>query len=380
VIEDQIGNNRPQGVACDIGAYEYELPMEVIYDDNTSQIVYTNSLTASLATQQWRRDVLLGIHVSAKAGNYSTFTFFGDRLTLRYLRGTAYGKIDVYIDGVRRNKINQKGKLLKMEWSIDGLGSSLHTVKIIHTGGKQTNLDSIIVRQAAAAITQSDGNIEETNLNVSYNGYWTQSGTFILSQVTRNLATVRFTGTRIGVAFTLGNAYGTLEAVIDGGTRIKINQKGKAGQAVWFSPVLNAGQHTLVLKHAKGKAINIDKFIVFGSPQVAGSGTILGNESDQINYSGLWSFNGTQSISLAPKNLATLRFTGSKLTLNFLKGRPYGVMDVLVDGILLKKIDQRKSTTQLTYAIQGLTTGTHELTIKHTAGKTINLTSIDIAP
>jgi len=375
--KDQRDLTRPQGPACDIGAYEYPVDMEVIYDDIASEITFTNA--SSLPKYQWYRDEAKGIHISPYLKNSATFKFYGDRLAVRFWTGSTYGTMDIVVDGVRRVRLNQKGKTAQQEWSISNLGSSMHTLTLIHIKGKMVNLDSITVRQTAPVI--SLGKVPPTDVKIAYSGVWSNDGIRTNSLLAKGTANITFTGNRLSLVYWTGSRYGIMEVYVDGMRQVRIDQKGRSAQQTWNISGLSDGEHTLTLKHLKGAMVNLSGITIQETPVPVSSGLVIAaNDTNKIAFNSYWVLGTDLAISQLPKGTATLQFTGTGATINFLKGSKYGTMEVFVDGVKKAKIDQRRKATLPTLEISGLAAGEHTLLIKHTAGRTINFNTIEIKP
>ena len=113
----------------------------------------------------------------------------------------------------------------------------------------------------------------------AYSGNWLNansvkaySGSFKLSKVVGNSATVSFAGTQFKVYYTKYIQYGNLELYLDGSLTPldTINQVGStayAFQQVYVSPVFADGIHTLQLKHGT-KYVTIDAIEFIGAPDL----------------------------------------------------------------------------------------------------------------
>jgi hypothetical protein len=97
---------------------------------------------------------------------------------------------------------------------------------------------------------------------------------------------------------------------------------------------LSDGEHTLTLKHLKGAMVNLSSITIQETPAAVSTGLIISaNDTNKIAFNSYWVLGTDLAISQLPKSTATLQFTGTGATINFLKGSKYGIMEVFVDGV-----------------------------------------------
>lgn len=89
---------------------------------------------------------------TAQRNSEVKFTFTGEDFTILYTAGQFYGKVDVYIDGVKVDSFSQKAKrvLYKQTWEYQGtLPNGQHELRLVFTGPKNTlaSIDGVIVYQ-----------------------------------------------------------------------------------------------------------------------------------------------------------------------------------------------------------------------------------------
>lgn len=105
---------------------------------------------------------------------------------------------------------------------------------------------------------------QNSSSRVYYLGSWTQDSYRNLSYTKDDVASLTFTGTRIQLHYYNRVNAGKLTVMIDGKTVKTISQSGKYDLSkVWTSSKLKAGMHTITVKNASGKQVNIDSFEVF---------------------------------------------------------------------------------------------------------------------
>ena len=142
------------------------------------------------------------------------------------------------------------------------------------------NLSDLSNSPSAVAYTPPPvgaGIYQEDDANIAYTGNWTSwshasaSGGAIryINQPDAS-ATLTFTGRQVSLIFTRYTSRGEIEITIDGGTPVPLNQYGAtlSFQNRWDSPALDAGTHTIRLRHPGGtKYIDIDAIEVRAEPQ-----------------------------------------------------------------------------------------------------------------
>jgi hypothetical protein len=101
-------------------------------------------------------------------------------------------------------------------------------------------------------------------------------------------------------------------------------------------------------------------------------------------YTGNWqytknirgAYSSTLSTSYSIGDSITLSFEGERLTLLYTKIKNGGVIEVKIDDNLVTTINQStrsKKLYQQQWSIAGLSSGIHNLTLKHISGKTVNI-------
>jgi hypothetical protein len=119
---------------------------------------------------------------------------------------------------------------------------------------------------AAAANTYDD-----TDSRLSYNGNWvSQTGvsgayqdTLHISSAVGNSVTFSFTGTEFHLFYQAGPSLGTITITIDSFGEPPISQAQSTTQIrEWMSDTLSSGNHIVVIAHAGGGSINIDRFFI----------------------------------------------------------------------------------------------------------------------
>ena len=115
------------------------------YDNRDARILYTNWVVTAQASAY-----LSSFHLSSLAGRTATFVFNGSDFSLIYARNTAFGNLEVWVDGVLMGVINQNGasaaqQVWKYSDSFGPLTAGQHTVVFRHASGSRVNVDAIEV-------------------------------------------------------------------------------------------------------------------------------------------------------------------------------------------------------------------------------------------
>ena len=120
-------------------------PKSKIYNDTDQAWTYKGHWS----TDRVHRALKDQIHTSHEVGDYATISIEGSRFTLVYSKDSSYGKLDIYVDGLKKQTITQnKGKpAYQQEWTSPELGSGTHLLKFVHATGKHVNIDAIKVRE-----------------------------------------------------------------------------------------------------------------------------------------------------------------------------------------------------------------------------------------
>ncbi len=82
-------------------------------------------------------------HSTNVGGSSAVFLFNGTGFTLTFTKGSSFGKLKVYVDGVLRGQIDQQNgsTLWKRTWTLSGLALGHHTVQFVATS--KANIDAI---------------------------------------------------------------------------------------------------------------------------------------------------------------------------------------------------------------------------------------------
>jgi hypothetical protein len=103
---------------------------DTVFDDKNYGFVYS----AGWRSEANKQAVKYSYMFTTKNGSYMTFTFIGQSFSVIYKGGTAFGKLDVYVDNVLVGTIDEKtpASAFKQRWDYPGLLTpGTHTLKLV---------------------------------------------------------------------------------------------------------------------------------------------------------------------------------------------------------------------------------------------------------
>lgn len=124
---------------------------ELIYDDTDSTFVYSKEWKDVFKKKAWQGSFKL----TNTNGASVSFTFTGQSFSVLYKTGSAFRKMDVYVDDILVGTINQKANSASFQqrWDFPGqLVPGSHTLKLVFVTPNKSNktngsVDAVIVRQ-----------------------------------------------------------------------------------------------------------------------------------------------------------------------------------------------------------------------------------------
>ncbi|MCL9759646.1 endoglucanase [Frankia sp. AiPa1] len=259
--------------------------------------------------------------------------------------------------------------------------------------------------QAAPVLT---GTIEDTSVGtgmnqVSYSGLWPQcrgcapptpNNSFRYSSTNLASATLRFTGTQLRI-YAIMNPHGGLATIsVDGAPSTTVDTYAaiSADRLIYTSPVLLNGSHTATLVNigqrnnlSDSTIVSFDRAETFVDPDLPPVDTITntiednvtGVGNDQVSYTGSWvtcggcvppTPNNTFRYSTVAGSTATIRFTGTQITIYGIREPHGGQMSISVDFGLATLVDTYAPTSSVAtlFTSRALIYGTHTLQILNT--------------
>ncbi len=182
----------------------------------------------------------------------------------------------------------------------------------LRTMDSDANLSELSNSPSAVAKAPSHpgvGTYENEDANIVYTGTWTtwndvraSGGSIRYSNDPAATATLTFYGRQVSLLFTRYTTRGNISITIDGGTPVLLNQYGSTltFQNRWDSPLMDAGTHTVVLRHPGGtKYIDLDALIVSSPETIPPAAVTLnastGTSNGQVNLS--WTAPGDDDMT-----------------------------------------------------------------------------------
>jgi hypothetical protein len=258
-------------------------------------------------------------------------------------------------------------------------------------------LATIVLSAAPAAFAEAgDTRIEQDNPNITYSGNWYSNesplhsgGIAALTNAPGARVHLSFTGTGI-TWIGVNDGYSGLATVyVDGAMKIVDSYADPAAyqRAVYSVRGLSSGTHTLTIEvtheragRTEGSWVWIDAFdIENGAPLpggvAAGTGRVEENNPALI-FTGRWyaksgpdHSGGGAVLATDAGSRATITFNGTGVSWIGFRDEWSGVARVYVDEELKATVDNYLSPSQpraIPYSVEGLSTGTHRLTIEVT--------------
>ncbi len=442
------------------------------YDERDVNIVYTGTWASQVVSGNYANSEKYSTVIGSTAG----FTFSGNQVTVKFRKAGVFGNMEVWIDDGLVDIVSQTNAttLQNQSWISPVLSAGTHTIVLKHATGTYIALDAIIISGPPTAtpsltstttpsltltpsltftpsLTKSPtntvsptntkapsgvGTYDERDVNIVYTGTWTAqavSGNYAntekYSSVIGSTAGFTFSGNQVTVKFRKAGVFGNMEVWIDDGLVDIVSQTNTSTlqNQSWVSPVLSAGTHTIVLKHATGTYIALDAIIISGPPTAtpsftstttpsltltpsltftpsltksptntvsptntkAPSGVGTYDERDvNIVYTGTWAaqtvsgnYANTEKYSTVIGSTAGFTFSGNQVTVKFRKAGVFGNMEVWIDDGLVDIVSQTNTATiqNQSWTSPTLTNGTHTLVLRHASGIYIALDAIIIS-
>ena len=256
-------------------------------------------------------------------------------------------------------------------------------------------LPAVLAVCASLSVAQLEATtrVEQGDPSITYTGTWYSNdsplhsgGTSALTNAKGAQAAITFTGTGI-TWIGLSDPYSGIAWVYLDGTLNTVDTytSDPHYQQVLFSVMgLAPGPHTLTIEvphirdgSTSGSWVWIDAFdIENGSGLPGGVTATLGRteqNSPALNYTGTWYPNtmpqhsgGSALLAVDAGSRASINFFGTGIAWNAYRDEYSGIANVYLDGVLKPPVDTYLSPGQAqspAYAINGLPSGTHSLTI-----------------
>ena len=278
-------------------------------------------------------------------------------------------------------------------------------IKLSSINGVKLNYTSTDVSFKLTALILSDGEYENDNSALIYNGYWPSiessnySGGYMkIAKSPNSSLEFYFSGTSFELYGLKAKMYGKATVNIDGKNVATIDAYNSStiyNALLYKSDTLSKSTHKVTITTTGTKNSNssstdfaIDKIIIKDASKILIPGTYQDN-NQSLTYTGSWTsitssnYNGG-SIKLAKSSGSSLKFTfsGTSFELYGLKTKMYGKATVNIDGKNVATIDAYNSSTEynsILYSSNNLQKGIHYVTITTTGTKNPSSSSIDFA-
>ncbi len=239
-----------------------------IYDDTDPNWTYTGSWSQATTTGPYNGTDKYTNNGIATA----SFTFSGIGFTLKYVKASNRGNIEVWVDGTKVDTINAYSTALTWQapYTKSGLTNDVHTVVFKHGGpsGSFIDIDAIQIFAAAPA-----GIYDDTDPAWTYTGSWTPAtttgpynGTDKYTNNMASTASFTFIGTGFIFKYVTASNRGNIQVWVDGVQVDTINAYSSAltWQVTYTKSGLANSVHTVVFKHGGpgGYFIDIDSIQV----------------------------------------------------------------------------------------------------------------------
>jgi len=103
---------------------------DTIFDDKNTGFIYSSGWRNETNNKAYKRSYMF----TTRNGSYMTFNFIGQSFSIIYKGGTAFGKLEAYVDNVLVGTIDQKtpASAFQQRWDYPGLLSpGTHTLKLV---------------------------------------------------------------------------------------------------------------------------------------------------------------------------------------------------------------------------------------------------------
>ena len=382
------------------------------YDDRSGLITYASGWVLWMGNGPYNNTFTY----SNTVGKSTSFVFNGQSISVIYLAQQSGGVMTISIDGETPVFVSQyaTSDQWQSRWDSPILSAGTHTIQITHNSGATINIDDFIVGGTPPTSTITPiftatptpaglGTYDDRSGAIIYSSGWARwtgngpyNNTFTYSNLVSNSVSFIFNGQSISVIYLAQNSGGVMRISIDGGTPVNINQHTTSDQwqSRWDSPTLSTGTHTIQITHDSGTTINIDAFIVGGTPPTStmtptptatatpvGVGT-YDDRSGSITYISGWTrwtgdgpYNNTFTYSNTVGKSASFIFSGQSISVIYLAQNSGGVMGISIDGGTPVSVSQYTANDQWQsrWDSPTLFAGTHTIQITHDSGATVNI-------
>jgi hypothetical protein len=372
--------------------------LEVVAPDTTAPAAITN---LSATTGVGNGVVNLGWTAVGDDGTTGTASSYLVRYSISpILTGTDWTNATPVTSGVPVPKAAGQAETM----TVGGLTASQVYYFAVRAQDESLNLGAVSnspSATASSAVAVGAGIYDDTDSAWSYVGTWntlSTSGAYnsTLHQANNagSYAEVTFTGTQVKLTYLKAPGRGSFDVYIDNFTTpvatISENNGTVVWQASWTSAVLSNGTHTIRIQSIGNGWIDLDALQVFVPPTPVGSG-IYDDTDSAWSYVGTWNtlstsgpYNNTLHQANNAGSYAEVTFTGTQVTLTYLKAPGRGSFDVYIDNFTtpVATISENNGTVvwQASWTSAVLSNGTHTIRIQSLGNGWIDLDALTVLP
>lgn len=325
------------------------------------------------------------------AGASATAYFSGVQVKFYYTKNSGMGNLKIFIDDVLVTTLSQKSSTAKYKqiWLSPILPDGAHKITFVRDTNK-VNVDALEVIPAPdvispAGITDLFAASATGTLYGQVNLQWTAVGD------DGNTGTAASYQIRYSTSFIDTEAKWTAATVVTSGVPVPAASGSLQNMTVsGLGPSLNYYFSIRAVDDGGNLGpLSNSPFAVALAPIPVSPGTYENDSSTTWIYTGGWTKTTTAGASggnvaacSTVGSSAALVFNGSGFTLRYYTKKGNGSMAVYVDGVLKTTLSQNSlslATVWKTYAVTGLTPGTHVIQLVDSAGK-VNFDNIIVAP
>lgn len=246
---------------------------KVAVNDNSAAVSYTGSGWYTINNAAWSQQHFnKDYHETNVAGSAAQIAFDGTGIDLVTAKGSVYGNVDIYIDGVLQTTVNLYAPTTSFQqvaYSNTSLTPGSHVLKVVNASSTYMPIDSFNVYSAlkGTIINNSDPGIVYTNFTNSPNRLFKDYGGDV-HYATQNGASFEyaFSGSEIAYVSEKDPSYGNLDIYLDNVLQTSASAYGTAGnttnQLLFRKTDLTFGSHVLKVVKTSGTYALLDYLVI----------------------------------------------------------------------------------------------------------------------
>lgn len=362
-----------------------------LYQETSAEIAYSGTWTQTSASGASEGAVTYTNDATATA----SFCFTGTELMLVYTGYSNRGEMQVCVDG-NCEIVNQYRSTLSWQesYTISDLSAGEHTVTLSRISG-YIDLDAIRVadRSPSCASPLTTGLYQESATELTFSGAWVfangsgaNGGALAYTNDASAEVSFCFTETAITLLYTGYPNRGEMQVCVDDNCEV-VNQYRTtlSWQDSYSLSGLLDGEHRVTISRLSGY-IDLDAIVMPVCCSVPLSAGLYQETETNLTYSGAWTpysnsnaNGGSLTYTNTPDAAVDFTFEGSGVTIYRTLYSNRGSMEVCVDGTC-ETVANYSASVQWNQpcTIDGLTSGTHNVTISNTSANYIDLDAVEI--